>query len=764
MAYGLKYTSEFDSIKPLQAYSVNIFQKDYTGDPITVLLSGTPAIQEWQEDDPKAPIRGCTLRVSIITDVTGVRLTDFYSEDDNGFYVELRCTITDQYLFKGYLLQDDCKEIQLDFNHEISLLFTDMLGTLKDVTLDQAAVITGAPTTENSLSILDMAWAGGSPRFSTIDDRVTVLRPGDAFSITYLGVTYNFVCLNVTFDPLFYYQVYVDRIITFPPSNITVDFTYTIPYPLVGYIPIIDILKLCLRATFLDMRLKSVVSIYPIDGANGSTWDDTYIDANTLRVDTNSWMNCYDILEQIMTRFNTSLFQANAMWNIVRWDEMYRYTTITGASMFGCNYDNNFVLYASGAIQSDIFSFMDGKDMETGVMKSIERPLQYVKETFNYVQPADLLCNSNIQDLGPLIQEYNLGLFTIREYELNSWYDGPFTPIPDRFIRITLDNDPTSRTYKQELDRTIVIVNSTGSAPESAKSCDIPLSKGDSIELNFSFRTNIHQPGSVNTIFAISITDGTTTYFIQNNGTWATTLGFTYNTPAGGDTFDWQSVNIVSNPAPVDGIVNIYLAEATPNGAIPSSDETHYKDLSFTITYLINDSGKIIGHTHRDSQASNVKNNISKDIYLDNSPRQSIKGTLFEADYIGVLRKRTNIWKYPGIVIDPVANLGTATTQESLFTRFKPRAKYEGNYLKVLQGNGPYEFVTPLSMFKQYGNEEIYRFVPGKMAIDYKNANVDLTLYELIDNMGYNFNGGLTAVYLEWAATTLYEFNYLFEN
>jgi hypothetical protein len=67
-------------------------------------------------------------------------------------------------------------------------------------------------------------------------------------------------------------------------------------------------------------------------------------------------------------------------------------------------------------------------------------------------------------------------------------------------------------------------------------------------------------------------------------------------------------------------------------------------------------------------------------------------------------------------------------------------------------------------MFKQYGNEELYRFVPGKMAIDYKNANVDLTLYELIDNMGYNFNGGLTAVYLEWAETKLYEFNYLFEN
>jgi hypothetical protein len=111
-----------------------------------------------------------------------------------------------------------------------------------------------------------------------------------------------------------------------------------------------------------------------------------------------------------------------------------------------------------------------------------------------------------------------------------------------------------------------------------------------------------------------------------------------------------------------------------------------------------------------------------------------------------------------------VANLGTATTQESLFTRFKPRAKYEGNLLKVLQGAGPYEFITPLSMFKHFKFQDEYRFVPGKMAIDYKNANVNLTLYELIDRMGYNFNGGLTAAYLEWVESKIYEFNYLYEN
>ena len=762
MAYGLKYTSEFDSFKKLQSYSVNIFQKDYVGDPITVLLSGTPVVQEWQEDDAKAPIRGCTLKVSILTDELGVRLVDFYSEDDAGFYVELRCTTTDQYLFKGYLLQDDCSEMQVDFNHEISLTFTDMLGTLKDITINEAAVIVGDLHTESGVDFYNPTPVANLT-ICSFDSRVGVLKPGDTFTL-FDGInTYNLTCYNINYNIALGWVININEVCPFA-GTVTFDFTYKIPYQLEGYIPLIDVLKLCLKSTLLDIRLKSVVSIYPEGGTNESVWDDTFIDANTLRVDTNSWMNCYDILEQLMNRFNASLFQANAIWNIVRWDEMYRYTTFQGATMYGSNYDNNFTLYSTGAIQSETFTFMDGYDLETGVMKSIERPYQFVKETFNYVQPDDLLCNTNLTDLGDLLTEYTTGLFIFREYGLNKWYNGPFSPIPKRFIRIVIDNDPTSDKYTQEIERYAVVYDATGSADKSVKSCDIPLSERDSIDYRFSFRTSNSQPGNVNVNFAITITNGISTLYLHANGQWLSTVGFTYNIPAGDNTNEWHDVSIKSNGVPFNGNLNIYLAEATSNGGTPSTDETHYNNLDLIVNYVINGSGKVIGHTHTDSQIENIKNNNSKDIYLDNTPSNSIKGSLFTANYNGVLRARATIWKYPGVVIDPVANLGTATTQESLFTRFKPRAKYEGNLLKVLQGAGPYEFITPLSMFKHFKFQDEYRFVPGKMAIDYKNANVNLTLYELIDRMGYNFNGGLTAAYLEWVESKIYEFNYLYEN
>ena len=760
MSYGLRYFSDFDSFQPLLTYTLNIYKKDHTGTITPILLSGNPAVHEWQDDDPKAPIKGSTLKVSILTNVDdGLKITDFYSEDDYGWYCELKRKETDEILFRGYLLQDDSQELQVDFTHEIQLTFTDGLGLLKNITLDQAAVIVGQDTTELGLSIQDLSSLGGTPRFSTFDDRISVLKPGDAFSIYYSGVTYDFVCLNVTYDILYGWIVWVDRPITFPSGVILVNFTYRIPYILTGYISLLDYFKLCLKSTYIDTGLNCYSKLFPVGGDEERLLDDTFIQAETF-LKNDEWMNCYDILEQINSRFNLMLCQAHGQWQLIRWDELYRYTTSSGVTLEIDKYNSDFD-YVTSSTDDVVWYFKKGNDMEVGVLKSINRANQFVKETFNYVQPESLLCNYNLQDLGNLIQQYDSGLYTIKEYGLNKWYNGPYSPYPDRFIRITYDNDPTSSTYLQELDRTAIVVNSTGSAPESAKSCDIPLSEGDSIDYNFSFRTSIHQAGSINTVFAVSLTDGTTTYFVQFDGSWATVLGFVYNTPAGSDTFDWQSVTISSKPAPISGILNVYLAEATPNGSTPSADETHYKDLSFTINYLIDGSGKVIGHTHTDSQSEQIKNNIDKEIFIDNTPRTSISGTLYLKSYTNLLRDLCSSWTYPASTSS--LNLGIITTTEALFTTYKMRAKYEGRYLYI---NDVDNMLSILAVFLDNQNANFFRFVPGKMSIDYKTGFADLSLWEIIDSPSGNFapgGPGITIDYLQWAATKLYEFNYLYE-
>jgi hypothetical protein len=750
MTFGEIYNANFDSFEQLLTYRLKIYKKDYTGGLSQIILSGNPVIHEWQDDDPKAPIKGSTLKVSILTDESGIQLTDFYSEDDYGFACEFIRKETDEVLFQGYLLQDDSTELQVDFTHEIQLTFTDGLGLLKGVTLGQAAVITGVPTTYSSVTVESYV-----PSFaSTIKSSNAVfsqLRPGDEFTITSGGFIGTHTVIGINFLSGVYY-IHTNNNNFIITASYTTSVIITIPYPLTGYIPLLDIYKLCLKATYIDTGLYFYSRLYPVGGTNERLLDDTFIQAETY-LKNGDWMDCYTILEQINSRFNISLFQAHGTWVAVRWDELYRYTTDSGATLQYHTYSNNFV-YTATSTQPDAWIFRDGSDMEVGVLKSVNRANQFVRETFDYVQPESLLCNYDMQDLGAIIQEYNTGLVTIRDYVLSSWFNGAYSPYPDRFIRITFDNDPTSETYLQEISREIVISGNSGSQPLSAKSCDIPISKGDGIEYNFKYRTSNSEPGPVNNVFIITLNDGTTTYLLNNDGSWSPSGGFTYSIVSGDNANIYHEVTIKSNALPVSGIINIYLTQASS-----SLDQTFYKDLVFTINYFINKSNRIIGHTHTDSQSNQIKNNINKDIFIDDVPRTSITGALYLESYTALLRDLTVRWQYPSASYT-FARLGQGTTEESFFTNYKMRSKYEGKLLYINQDD---LMLTPLAVFKD-NIFNGFRFVSGKMTIDYKNAQADLSLVELLDSADFEPGGaGITFAFLAFANSKLYEFNYLYE-
>lgn len=758
--WNSKYNAEFFTSNPACNYRLDLLLKDYTGGTSTNIKLDPEIIQEWQDDDPKTPIRGCTLKIKVIANdpfYNAVNFLDFYSDEDDTWKAILKRTDTDETLFIGYLLQDDCSDICIDYTHTFNLTFSDNLGLMKDISLLQAA--RAFPNTDTFSSITVYSFIGNDYSIFSMDSRWGILNIGMSITIYSGGLAGTYTVIDRGYDAILGWFIRTAELV---PTTYTVtddiDYFY-FTEGITGYQSFKNIFQMLIYSTGIKIPLNVMTKLVPVGGTTDDLLRDTFIDVNTF-LKNDEWMNCYDILELICLRFNACFFQAHGQWYFVRWDELYRYTTFAGATYQGNAYnaDMNVSTITRNIVA---FDFLSGNDMETGTMKSIIRPDLFVRETFNYVQPESLLCNYNMQDLGALIQQYNSGLYTIVEYSLNSWYDGPFSPIPDRFIRITIDNDSTSRTYKQELDRNIIIVNSTGSAPQSAKSCDIPLSKDDSIEFNFSFRTSVHQAGPVNTIFAVSITDGTTTYYVQNNGSWATTLGFIYSTPNGGDTFDWQSVNIISNPAPINGIVNIYLAEATPNGGTPSADETLYKDLTFNITYLINDSGKVIGHTHKTEQFLNLKKNNDKEIFIDDAPRNSIQGSLYLSSYTSLLRDRTVIWHYPGgLPVEQYSHLGQATTQEALFTSYIPRYKFEGNLLFVNKND---EMLTPFSVFNLKTEDNQFRFIPGKLTINYHANQAEITLHEFIRNPAGIFGDQRYQYLNEFLPSVIYNFNYLYE-
>jgi hypothetical protein len=754
---GLKYTGSFDSIRTQSRYIVNIYQESYVGDPIGVILAATPVIHEWQEDDPLAPIKGSTLTINLTT-YGGLSLLDFYSDNDNEYLVRLigdDVSGSGTVLFEGYILQDDCSEVQIDFIHTITLTATDNLGTIKDINLDRAAFLFGDAT---YLDDIDCVFVPAGP-YIVINVPTWYVQPGQTFTIngTSFTMVSNLGKINLVYTG-WCIQV-VEEITTLVIG--TFNIIYRQAVSLDGYIPLITFIKLCLRSTYIELPLSIINHITPTDGQifldTGQTriLEDVTLLGNTF-LKGNEYMSCYDVLEAIMKRFNMSCFQSLNSWWIVRYPDLFLDYQEGETLVDYYKYEETTFSYFGQFSINKSFIIGSGNNIETGLLKSIVRPYRRTLETFNYVQPEDLLCNSQFTDLGPLRRVTTAGGFTNKEYELPCWYnyDGG-SPYPDRFIRVVFEGD-------REVNRYVVVTGNTYDSARSVQSEDIEMNEGDIIDYSFEFQTDVSQPGSVNTVFAVRITDGSNTKYLQTDGSWANTIGFVYNTRSGQNTNEWQTVTMKSNRLPFNSKMNIFLAEATAS----TSDETRYRNLRLSISYFVAGQGQVNGHSHTSSQSKKLNNVNDVEIMIDNSFRSSINGTLFLTTQTGIFQNKCTTWKFgygyntevPSAIYQ---NLGQLITQTYMFQRYKPRTKYNGNLLSIRNANG---ILSNLAIFSNsfIGDLLHNKMLLGSISIDYKNDSAEFTIWEVFNKtiVGEDNFSDFEA----YLFNILYEFNYLYKN
>jgi hypothetical protein len=752
---GLKYTSSFDSIRTQSRYIVEIYQDSYDDEPIDFILAATPVVQEWQEDDPLAPIKGSTLTINLTTS-GGLSLLDFYSDNDNEFRVKLIEDTTAGTLFDGFIQQDDCSEVQIDFIHTITLTATDNLGTIKDINLNRAAELFGDVISTGAIpcvfvpgSYIVIDWGAGWPVIS-----------GQTFTVDTMTFTMVTNLGEIDASPGWCIQV-VEEIPALPPGSLTI--TYREIVSLDGYIPLMTFIKLCLRSTYIqNMELNVYNHITPSDGeifvATFQTriFEDVTLLGNTF-LKNNEYMSCYDVLEIIMKRFNMSCFQSLGSWWIVRYPDLFLDFEEGETIIDYYNYNSDFV-YVDLLQINKSFIIDSSNKVETGLLKSIIRPYRRTLETFNYVQPEDLVCNSQFTDLGPLRQITTGGGFTNKEYELPCWYDydGNAGPYPDKYIRVVYDAD------NNEVERYAVVTGTTTLGTLVVQSEDIELNQNDVIDWTFDYRTDVSQPGSVNNVFIVRITDGTTIYYLQDDGSWDTPAGFTYNVPAGQNTNEWHTVTKKSQKIPFNCIFNVFISVTTLN----TYDETYYRNLRLTLTYFIGGQLAVNGHSHTASQSRKLNNVNDVEIFIDNSQRSSISGTLFLTSQTGILQDKCTTWEFgsgyntgfPGVVYN---NLGQLATSTYMFQRYKSRTKYNGNLLSIRNVNG---VLSNLAIFTNgFAGDLLHnKMLLGSVAIDYKNDSAEFTMWEVFNSetdYADNFVDFTTYLF-----NILYEFNYLYEN
>jgi len=484
----------------------------------------------------------------------------------------------------------------------------------------------------------------------------------------------------------------------------------------------------CLKNTNLSLVTNVFVNMWENRMSEAdSLFPQTYIDLQTF-ISGEVFMSCYDVLTRILDRFNCSLFQAGGTWNIVRWDELRGLTTIHSFI-----YNSDWVLTGSGLLDTPFVASANipGATVpdsvpEFGLRRQGIRPFLFDKETFNYVQPKYLLKNYDLQTLGALIRTYVVDVRTFSEYVAIGWLGGWTTNTAERFIRVVTD------TLGNELDRYLVVRNTTTDSARSVLGTPFEVSKGDKVKFSFSVRTNISQGGSLTIIFALGLYNGTTVRYVDENpagnGAWIPNIGFNYTYPSGDNTDIIHSVEIPSGQIPFDGLIYPYLAEVT-QGTQNSSKETHYKDIRMEYTPYINDSTKIIGHIHKDIQtdpaAADTKNNEDITVFMDDSPRNSIQGTLFLSTFTGLIQNRTALWHRAGYT--EALKIGQIMTTETLQWRSIPRTKLEGDFRGLVQSNIHLSRLTVLKF--TYLNP--LRFIFGILEYNYRENKWHCTAWEL---------------------------------
>lgn len=742
MSYGIKYQSTFDRVDNTGVsvgYTLQILQLGYSAGITNVKCGAVPVLHQYQTDDPKAPIKGSSLSITLINEKGSLPLTDFLSIDDDEYQVQLFWGT--QLMFIGFLVQDDCSETLIDYTHEINLSATDNLGLLKGVTLDKAKI-----TYDIILNVND-THATTAPNILTVSSSFAAfVQNGDVIKVFGLIFTSTYTVIDNSGGTSL---VVAETVTTVSVATDTMRLLRPSQFP--DLLTIAQVFNLCLAATDLQINTSIFCNFKEVSQDLTKCFiTEILLNSQTFLADAHTYDNCYNILTNILARLNCTLFQAKGIWNIVHWDEL-RYS---GYPIPGFSYDANFTLIGPVFLndKSLIFAGFNkfqigiGKNTQslTGLNHRIFRPFNFDLETFNYKQPDQLLKNFDLQTLGNLVSTTTTGsgstLRTINDYAVPWWVTstrldagtGTFT------IRVTLDN------LGNEIDRVLVVTR-------DVKSYKIEVAKGDAFKYSFSFKTQDSQPGNINLVMYVELYDGTTTNYFHEDGTWQTGVGFTYNIPSGDNSNQWHSVTIDSSlfpgisEIPFDGLLYCYLRIMDLSGTV---HETYYKDIRFEYIELINESTKIIGQTHTTSQAPNIKQNNSVEIFVDDSPRNSIAGTLFLNSMTGVIQDRTIQWFLNNG--SDTRKLGDLTTFETLFWRRIFRSILEDTYYGLVSADTLGDHISMLGVF----NSTLFsgvNFIWGKLEIDYRNNKCNGTLWEMCTDS--EVDGDLTSTYI---------FNYLY--
>lgn len=693
MAYGRKYHIQFKNVQN-DLYQIFISEKDYEGN-IYELRAATdkPFITSSKSGDDSifTPIRAKECSLTFVAE-NGISLLNFYSEDDEQFRIdfyihEVNGVIIDRLLNSFYLVQDNCQQDYTAEPFEVTINGTDNVALLKDV----------AFTTE--------------------------------------GMPYH-----------------------------TDNGNY------LGDIALFDFIKIAIQQTGLsDLPLRIYSNIFENttddrgDDLTAEMFQQIFMNTGRYIDNEGSWQDLYTILTDILTTFNCCLCQENGAWNIIRRQESYLFTDnkIPGV-------EHDLTTGAKTAIELDyMWPIIFDTDIildKADHISRIQRPFKFAKETLNYISLLQIK-NADLQlPIGAVPYETE----TIDGIRYDR-YDIP-TYFPD-WVPRNGDNSwlmvvtDTNVLPESEIDRYIHKVPAFD-IKRGTQFNPIIVSENDALDFTLQFKT-LHTDGFFWVRFRLLTFDGeyyslnlhlpvgdpflswdsasTSDWFSDADGIRASKSG------DANAWFTYSMFQYIDDPDPVlipaDGVL---LIEVDGNSSDTEGGfgtyTTYWKDINLNITQYVNESSQISGHYHLNEQNKNLKNVYDEEIKIDDTPRNSIAGTLLNDDITDINYTDTETGEQTGIIDihftrtsawhrkDIIENrrLGEIIVFERMHQAFKSRTVIEGTLygLRHQLSDDSWNFVSLLCLLTLDSLPD-RNFIFGLLEVDWMNANIKTVLNEL---------------------------------
>lgn len=411
---------------------------------------------------------------------------------------------------------------------------------------------------------------------------------------------------------------------------------------------LIEYLAGALKKTGLDLNIRLCLNVYNngqddrFDAGSPDTFTQTMQHYKTYEKDVNSFYDCYESLERLLSGFGCVCFQYMGMWVVSSRAELQ---DSSGPAQYYSDYDSDGVFISATYDLNGVQVI--GKNL--GIISvNLEQFVSYqpaIKSAvtrFKYRIPPNLVNNQRLQNLGSFISP--LSGIGYAAWQLFGWgkYQGdpntltPYAGAANAYIKTEFDS------FAVESDRYYVIESDTGVATALGVEIrndndDFFVDAGDKCIFSQTSRLNADQGGS-DPIFLgriallISGMSGSSSahwWTLNPGGGWVNNPFANFaQTNESVNTSLWETYTTEADVFPANGTLYWFLG----SGGVDGGGMAHHKDLDITMTLYVK--GSILdvdGDYWATAQNRAIKEKIDEEVFTSDGPKRILPGATWKS-------------------------------------------------------------------------------------------------------------------------------------